>query len=247
MTPPMPPPPMAAPLLRLDRVSIAFGAVKVLEDLTVDVRAGEFVALVGPSGCGKTTLLNVCSGWLAPSSGAVHRPARLRMVFQQDGLFPWLTVEENITLGLRHIADAGERARRSEALLGLIGLNGFAHVYPHQVSGGMRQRVELARAIGGETPLLLMDEPFSSLDYLTRLKMRQELARILIEQPRTVILVTHDIEEAAQLADRVLVLVGAARAGSRRGRADRAASARRDASGSGQRRASHPHRAWRRV
>ncbi len=180
--------------------------MKVLEDLTLDVRAGEFVALVGPSGCGKTTLLNVCSGWLAPTSGVVHRPARLRMVFQQDGLFPWLTVEENITLGLRHIADERERARRSEALLALIGLQGFAHVYPHQVSGGMRQRVELARAIGGETPLLLMDEPFSSLDYLTRLKMRQELARILIEQPRTVILVTHDIEEAAQLADRVLVL-----------------------------------------
>jgi NitT/TauT family transport system ATP-binding protein len=195
-----------APLLRLDRVGAAFGAVKVLDDLTLDVRAGEFVALVGPSGCGKTTLLNVCSGWLAPTSGAVHRPARLRMVFQQDGLFPWLTVEENITLGIRHITDEKERARRSEALLALIGLQGFAHVYPHQVSGGMRQRVELARAIGGETPLLLMDEPFSSLDYLTRLKMRQELARILIEQPRTVILVTHDIEEAAQLADRVLVL-----------------------------------------
>jgi NitT/TauT family transport system ATP-binding protein len=179
-----------APLLRLDRVGAAFGAVKVLDDLTLDVRAGEFVALVGPSGCGKTTLLNVCSGWLAPTSGAVHRPARLRMVFQQDGLFPWLTVEENITLGIRHITDEKERARRSEALLALIGLQGFAHVYPHQVSGGMRQRVELARAIGGETPLLLMDEPFSSLDYLTRLKMRQELARILIEQPRTVILVT---------------------------------------------------------
>jgi NitT/TauT family transport system ATP-binding protein len=127
-------------------------------------------------------------------------------VFQQDGLFPWLTVAENITLGLGHVEDERERARRSEALLALIGLQGFAHVYPHQVSGGMRQRVELARAIGGETPLLLMDEPFSSLDYLTRLRLRGELARLLKEQPRTVVLVTHDIEEAAQLADRVLVL-----------------------------------------
>ena len=128
------------------------------------------------------------------------------MVFQQDGLFPWLTTRENILLGLGQIADAAERKRRSDALLDLIGLQAFASVYPHQLSGGMRQRVELARALGGDTPLLLMDEPFSSLDYLTRLKMRQELAALLKEQPRTVVLVTHDIEEAAQLADRVLVL-----------------------------------------
>src|SRR6185295_7620765 len=133
-------------------------------------------------------------------------PAALRMVFQQDGLFPWLTVEENVRLGLGQIADPLEQQRRTSALLGLIGLTAFAASYPHQLSGGMRQRVELARALGGETPLLLMDEPFSSLDYLSRLKMRRELARILREQPRTVVLVTHDIEEAAQLADRVLVL-----------------------------------------
>jgi ABC-type nitrate/sulfonate/bicarbonate transport system ATPase subunit len=193
-------------LLRLDRVSVAFDTVVVLDGIDVDVRDGEFVALVGPSGCGKTTLLNVCSGWLAPSAGTVDRPARLRMVFQQDGLFPWLTVSENILLGLEQVTDLAERKRRCEDLLELIGLRPFASVYPHQLSGGMRQRVELARAIGGDTPLLLMDEPFSSLDYLTRLKMRRELARILREQPRTVVLVTHDIEEAAQLADRVLVL-----------------------------------------
>jgi NitT/TauT family transport system ATP-binding protein len=178
----------------------------VLDGIDLEVRAGEFVALVGPSGCGKTTLLNLCSGWLAPTSGRVERPAAQRMVFQQDGLFPWLTVDENIRLGLRHTRDAAEQRRHADALLALIGLNGFAGVYPHQLSGGMRQRVELARALGGETPLLLMDEPFSSLDYLARIKMRQELARILREQPRTVVLVTHDIEEAAQLADRVLVL-----------------------------------------
>ena len=128
------------------------------------------------------------------------------MVFQQDGLFPWLTADENILLGLGQVADRREQRRRADALLDLIGLSSFAGVYPHQLSGGMRQRVELARALGGETPLLLMDEPFSSLDYLARLRMRWELARILREQPRTVVLVTHDIEEAAQLADRVLVL-----------------------------------------
>ena len=196
----------SAPLLRLEGVRVAFGAVEVLSDIDFEVRPGEFVAIVGPSGCGKTTLLNVCSGWLSPSAGVVHRPARLRMVFQQDGLFPWLTVDENILLGLSQVVDRQERRRRASALLDLIGLAGFAGVYPHQLSGGMRQRVELARAIAGETPLLLMDEPFSSLDYLARLKMRREVARILREQPRTVVLVTHDIEEAAQLADRVLVL-----------------------------------------
>jgi NitT/TauT family transport system ATP-binding protein len=197
---------LAPALLRLDGVTVTFGTVSVLDGIDVEVRDGEFVALVGPSGCGKTTLLNVCSGWLTPSDGMVDRPARLRMVFQQDGLFPWLTVRENILLGLEQVTDRAERKRRSDALLDLIGLQAFASVYPHQLSGGMRQRVELARALGGDTPLLLMDEPFSSLDYLTRLKMRREVARILREQPRTVVLVTHDIEEAAQLADRVLVL-----------------------------------------
>ncbi|HET7695383.1 MAG TPA: ABC transporter ATP-binding protein [Vicinamibacterales bacterium] len=196
----------SGPLLRLEQVTVNFGAVEVLAGIDLEVREGEFVALVGPSGCGKTTLLNVCSGWLSPGSGRVHRPARLRMVFQHDGLFPWLTVEENIRLGLRQVPDRIEQDRRTRALLDLIGLPVFDRTYPHQLSGGMRQRVELARALGGETPLLLMDEPFSSLDYLTRLRMRRELARILREQPRTVVLVTHDIEEAAQLADRVLVL-----------------------------------------
>ena len=195
-----------AELLRLEGVTVNYGAVEVLGGIDLEVRDGEFVALVGPSGCGKTTLLNVCSGWLTPATGRVHRPARLRMVFQQDGLFPWLTVDENILLGLSQVADPHAQRRRTDALLDLIGLTAFAGNYPHQLSGGMRQRVELARALAGETPLLLMDEPFSSLDYLARLKMRWELARILREQPRTVVLVTHDIEEASQLADRVLVL-----------------------------------------
>ena len=193
-------------LLRLSAVSLSFGPVEVLKGLDLEVRHGEFVALVGPSGCGKTTLLNLCSGWLRPTSGEVHRAGRVRMVFQEDGLFPWQTVGENVRAGLRHVSDAAERRRRALDLIGLVGLGGFEDHYPHQLSGGMRQRVELARALAGDTDLLLMDEPFSSLDYLTRLRMRGELARLLREQPRTVVLVTHDIEEAAQLADRVLVL-----------------------------------------
>ena len=193
-------------LLRLVDVSHAFGTVEVLKGLDLEVRQGEFVALVGPSGCGKTTLLNLCSGWLKPTGGEVHRAGRVRMVFQEDGLFPWQTVGENVRVGLRHVPDAAEQGRRASELIALVGLQGFDDHYPHQLSGGMRQRVELARALAGDTDLLLMDEPFSSLDYLTRLRMRGELARLLREQPRTVVLVTHDIEEAAQLADRVLVL-----------------------------------------
>ncbi len=193
-------------LLRLHDVRCALAGVPVLQGLTLRVQAGEFVALVGPSGCGKTTLLNVCSGWLRPDAGEVERPARLRMIFQQDGLFPWLTVTENVRLGLRHLADPVARARRCDEWLARVGLEGFAGHYPHQLSGGMRQRAELLRALAGESDLLLMDEPFSALDYLTRLRMRAELARLLDLAPRTVVLVTHDIEEAAQLADRVLVL-----------------------------------------
>jgi NitT/TauT family transport system ATP-binding protein len=193
------------PVLRFDGVAHAFGDVQVLQSMDLGVQSGEFVAIVGPSGCGKTTILNLCSGWLTPSHGAVRRSGRSRTVFQHDGLFPWLTVGENVRLGLRHLPDA-ERATRVGHWLGLVDLVSFERHYPHQLSGGMRQRVELVRALAGETDLLLMDEPFSSLDYLTRLRLRRELARLLQEQPRTVVLVTHDIEEAAQLADRVVVL-----------------------------------------
>jgi len=167
---------------------------------------GEFVAIVGPSGCGKTTLLNLLSGFDKPTSGTIVRHGEVRMIYQQDGLFPWQTVAQNIALGLRHVPSGSARAQQVQELLRLIQREAFAHHYPHQLSGGMRQLVELARALAGESDILLMDEPFSSLDYLTRLRMRQELARILAERPRTVVLVTHDIEEAAQLADRVIVL-----------------------------------------
>ncbi len=192
--------------LRLDAVSHAFGAVEVLRDVSLEVRRGEFVAVVGPSGCGKTTLLKLLSGVYAPVSGAVIRRGQTRTVFQQGGLFPWLTASQNITLGLRYLRDEKERRRQLEELLRLIRLESFAEHYPHQLSGGMRQRVELARALAGEVDVLLMDEPFSALDYQTRLRMRRELIRMLEQRPRTVLFVTHDIEEAAQLADRIVVL-----------------------------------------
>src|SRR6185295_1207339 len=183
-----------------------FGAVEVFRQLSLEISRGEFVAVVGPSGCGKTTLLDLLAGFLKPTSGIVACSGRVRTVYQHDSLFPWQTAAQNIAIGLRELSSEAERSRQLKKMLRLINLEEFASHYPHQLSGGMRQRVELARALAGATDILLLDEPFSSLDYLTRLRLRRELARMLEELPRTVVLVTHDIEEAAQLADRILVL-----------------------------------------
>lgn len=192
--------------LSLDHVSHSYGTLPVLHDLNLEVNQGEVVVLVGPSGCGKTTILNLLSGFIQPVSGFIKRVGIIRTVYQTDGLFPWLTVSENISIGLRAITDEGFRGNEMRELIQLIHLEGFENHYPHQLSGGMRQRVELARVLAGDSDILLMDEPFSSLDYQTRLRMRKELVRLLDNRPRTVVFVTHDIEEAAQLADRVLVL-----------------------------------------
>jgi NitT/TauT family transport system ATP-binding protein len=192
--------------LLLEKVSHSYGTVSVLKALDLVVNPGEVVVLVGPSGCGKTTILNLLSGYIKPNSGSITREGIIRTVYQQDGLFPWLTVIENISIGLRSITDINQRKNELDELIALIHLEGFEHHYPHQLSGGMKQRVELARVLAGDSDILLMDEPFSALDYQTRLRMRWELVRILKERPRTVVFVTHDIEEAAQLADRVLVL-----------------------------------------
>lgn len=194
-------------VFRLRGVGRHFGAHKVLDGLDLEVARSEFVAIVGASGSGKTTLLNLLSGFDAPDEGRIERRGRARTVYQSDGLFPWLTVGGNIELGLRDLP-LGERPQVLRELLGWIGLAEFVDHYPHQLSGGMRQRVEIARALSGDAEVLLLDEPFSALDYLTRLRMRAELSRMLAERPRTVVLVTHDIEEAAQLADRVVLLAG---------------------------------------
>jgi NitT/TauT family transport system ATP-binding protein len=193
-------------ILELVSVSHRYGQVGVLHDLSLAIREHEIVVVVGPSGCGKTTILNLLSGHIKPTSGGIQRRGKIRMVYQQDGLFPWLTVSENITMGLRQIQDKAAREKELQVLIELVHLNGFENHFPHELSGGMRQRVELARVLGGDSDILLMDEPFSALDYQSRLRMRDELIRILKKRPRTVVFVTHDIEEAAQLADRVLVL-----------------------------------------
>jgi NitT/TauT family transport system ATP-binding protein len=190
----------------LDAASYSFGSLEIIKGLTLEIRRGELVAVVGPSGCGKTTLLNLMAGFYEPTAGKVIRPSDVRMVYQHDGLFPWLTAGENIEVGLRHLGDEQERKRRVKELLELMQLGDFSHYFPHQLSGGMRRRIELARVLAGNAGLLLLDEPFSALDYQTRLHIRNELMRILKLRPHTVVLVTHDIEEAAQLADRVLIL-----------------------------------------
>lgn len=192
-------------MIRLDKVSFAYGANVILQDLTLSIERHEFVAFVGPSGSGKTTLLSLLSGALQTTAGTLQRDGKTRTVFQSDGLFPWLTVRDNVALGVRE-RPVDERTQRTQEMLHLVGLEAAAGQYPRQLSGGMRQRAEIARALCGDTDILLLDEPFSALDYITRLKLRQELARLLAETPRTVALVTHDIEEAAQLADRVFVL-----------------------------------------
>ena len=192
--------------LIVDDVTHSYGPVHVLSNLKLEVRAGEVVVIVGPSGCGKTTLLNLLSGHIEPTAGSIQRQGIIRTVYQQDGLFPWLTVSENISMGLRAISNKDLLEKEVKELLALIHLEDFKNHYPHELSGGMRQRVELARVLAGDSDILLMDEPFSALDYQSRLRMRRELNRLLVNRPRTVVFVTHDIEEAAQLADRVLVL-----------------------------------------
>lgn len=192
--------------LTLQNVARRYGEVTVYENLNLTIARHEFVAVVGPSGCGKTTLLNLLSGYDKPTAGHIERRGEVRTVYQQDGLFPWLTASENVLLGLRHLAGEEEKQAKLRELLDLIHLGDFAHHYPHQLSGGMKQRVEIARALAGDADILLLDEPFSALDYLTRLRMRRELERLLKERPRTVVFVTHDVEEAAHLADRIVVL-----------------------------------------
>lgn len=187
--------------------------VHVLERVSLAVRGGEFVCIVGPSGCGKSTLLNVVGGFLRGTGGRVQvegapvrgpDPGRI-FVFQENGVFPWLTVAQNIGFGLWQLPPA-ERDQRVAHYVELVGLQGFERSYPRELSGGMRQRVEIARALAANARVLFMDEPFGALDFLTRLKMRQDLVRIWQQAGMTILFVTHDIEEAVQLADRVLVM-----------------------------------------
>jgi NitT/TauT family transport system ATP-binding protein len=188
-------------------------AVHVLQDINMNVQPGEFVCIVGPSGCGKTTLLNAIGGFLEPTRGEViveghpvqgPDPRRI-FIFQEGGVFPWLTVRDNIGFGLLRIGRA-DRDRIVDHYVEMVGLSGFERSYPRELSGGMRQRVEIARALAASPEILYMDEPFGALDYITRFKMRTDLMRIWQAERKTVLFVTHDIDEAVQLADRIVVM-----------------------------------------
>ncbi len=193
-------------VLDASNVGFDYGPLSVIDKLDLRVEQGELVVCVGPSGCGKSTLLSLLGGHLAPTRGTIQRRGQSRTIYQDGGLFPWLTVRENIARGLPSGLTVRERDRKIDDWLEITRLRDFAHSYPHQLSGGMRQRVEISRALAAETDILLMDEPFSALDYQTRRHMRKELVATLAERPRTVVFVTHDIEEAVQIADRVVVL-----------------------------------------
>jgi NitT/TauT family transport system ATP-binding protein len=206
----------ASPLISLKGVSKSFkdGQVLALDNLTLDIGPGEFVSIVGPSGCGKTTLLRLIDGLIAPDRGEVLVKGRppiptqdIAMVFQSARLLPWRTVAGNIefVLGLRgHTQQV--RKSRALALLGAVGLREFAEAYPHELSGGMQQRVGLARALAVEPEVLLMDEPFAALDAMTRETLRGELLRLWDRRRMAVVFVTHDIDEAIILSQRIVVM-----------------------------------------
>jgi NitT/TauT family transport system ATP-binding protein len=211
-----------APILAsFDKVSLGFdtpnGPLTVVEDVSYDIHGGDFVSVIGPSGCGKTTMMNMLAGFQKPTSGAVrfeNRPIagpgpERGVIFQEYGVFPWLTVRDNIAFGLRlkaNRASAKEREEICDHYLELMGLADFAESYPKHLSGGMRQRLAIARAYAVKPKFLLMDEPFGALDAQTRANMQNLLLRVLAAEGKTVMLITHSVDEAIYLSSRIVVV-----------------------------------------
>ena len=206
---------IANPSVSIQDLSLNFGAVSVLQTLNLDVAEGEFIVLLGPSGCGKSTLLKILAGLFPPSGGeaslrgtAITGPRRdIGVVFQSPVLFPWRSVLQNVMLPaeVQRLGRA-QHERTALDLLALVGLGGFEHRYPWELSGGMQQRVAIVRALIHDPAMLLMDEPFGALDAMTREQMNLELQRIWLERRKTVVFITHSIPEAVFLADRLLVM-----------------------------------------
>jgi NitT/TauT family transport system ATP-binding protein len=209
-------PPADPPYLVFDGVTKFFGDLPVVAPpFDLAVPRGQFVVFLGPSGCGKTTLMRMVGGLETPSGGAIRlqgqpvgRPDQRRgMVFQSYSSFPWLTVAQNVAFGMRYRTGlgAGEKRARTRHYLDLVGLTDFADAYPNRISGGMRQRVAIARTLAAGSEILLMDEPFGALDALRREQLQVEMRRIQNTDVKTIIFVTHDVEEAAFLGDRVII------------------------------------------
>jgi nitrate/nitrite transport system ATP-binding protein len=204
---------MADKYLRIERVSMSFGGFRALAGIDLTLRKGEFVTLIGHSGCGKSTLLNLVAGLLRPSSGAIILAERevagpgpdRGVVFQNHSLLPWLTCFGNVHLAVQRVFKS-DQAKRTRAALSLVGLADAEQKYPHQISGGMKQRVGIARALAMEPKVLLLDEPFGALDALTRATLQDELMRIVERAGSTVLMVTHDVDEAVLLSDRVVMM-----------------------------------------
>ena len=207
--------------ISFERVSVQFpsarGVLRVVDDVSFTVADGEFVAIIGPSGCGKTTMMNIVAGFVQPSSGLVlldgqpiDGPGPERgVIFQEYGVFPWLDVHDNIAFGLTLAANRtapAERRRICERYMRLMGLTDFAHAYPKTLSGGMRQRLAIARAYAVNPQFLLMDEPFGALDAQTRSAMQDLLLQVLAAERKTVMLITHSVEEAIYLASKIIVV-----------------------------------------
>ncbi|ASW10761.1 MULTISPECIES: ABC transporter ATP-binding protein [unclassified Rhizobium] len=207
-------------MVAIENVTMAFGSFVAVQDVNLTVADGEFVAIVGPTGCGKSTILNAIAGLLKPAKGSVSIDGsvvsgvqnNIGYLFQQDALLPWKTAIENVELGpMFQGVGAGERRERALKWLAKVGLKGFEDRYPHQLSGGQRKRVQMAQALITGPKVILMDEPFSALDIHTRHLMQNELLRLWQEEQRAVVLITHDLEEAIALGDRVVVLASGPR------------------------------------
>ena len=190
--------------------------VTVLMDINLNILNGEMVCFLGPSGCGKSTLLRIIAGFETPSDGDVRindkpvtGPSSDHIfVFQHSGLFPWMTVVENVGLGLRHLKETEERHQHIHEFIEMVELEGFEQFYPWQLSGGMQRRAELARALAVNPDIMIMDEPFSGLDFLTHMKMREEVVNMHTFIKKTMLLVTHNIDDALIMGDRVVILGG---------------------------------------
>ena len=200
--------------INIQKINKSFGDVKVLNDFSLDIKPGSFVSLIGPSGCGKSTLLRIIGGLEQASNGSVildgekitKAGSDRGFAFQGSNLFPWLTVKDNISFGLKARKIYREKKQDVTDIINLVGLKGFETSYPHQISGGMQQRASLARALVGHPKVLLLDEPLGALDAFTRMNLQDEILRIKNENDMTMLMVTHDVDEAIYMSDKVVVM-----------------------------------------